>query len=162
MFANASDKYLDILLPENRMYGFAISQALDAVLPDVDGSGIDNQPQSTTYDKDKPQAIDRFWGCDELADIPDFYAWQLRVTIDSEKDFDQQVCYLTHYTEVDRNKDHVWVNSVGYDMSLRAAMHLLRQPTESRGMLLGCFETCDKECGDYIIPISALLKRSGD
>ena len=26
MFANASDKYLDILLPENRMYGFAVSQ----------------------------------------------------------------------------------------------------------------------------------------
>lgn len=144
------------------MYGFAISHALDAVLPDVDGSGIDNQPLSTTYDEDKPQGIDRFWGCDELPDIPDFYAWQLRVTIDPEKNFDQQVCYLTHYTEVDRNKDHVWVNSVGYVMSLRTATHLLRQPIESRDMLLGCFETYEEECGDYIIPIADLLKRSGD
>ena len=51
MFANTSDTYLDILLPENRMYGFAISQALDAVLPDRDCSGIHNQPQATSYEE---------------------------------------------------------------------------------------------------------------
>jgi len=160
MFANASDKYLDILLPENRMYGFAISQALDAVLPDVDCSGIDNQPQATSWDASKPQCIDLMWGGDELPDIPDFYGWQLKVVVDPDKDFNSQSCRLTRFTETFRDEGEVWLCSAARVMTLRALLHFLRQPKESWGMLLGCFEFDDDECCDFMIPASELLKRS--
>ena len=160
MFANASDKYLETLLPENRMYGFAISQALDAVLPNVDCSGIHNQPQSTSWDAGKPQGIDRAWGGDELPDIPNFYGWDLKVIIDPSKDFNQQSCRLTRFTETFRDEGEVWLCSAARVMTLRALLHFLRQPKESWGMLLGCFEFDDDECCDFMIPASELLKRS--
>ena len=160
MFANASDKYLDILLPENKMYGFAISQALDAVLPHVDCCGIHNQPQSTTYEEGKPQGIERVWGSEELPDLSDFYAWDLKVLIDPGKNFDQQLCRLTRFTETLRDEEEVYVCSACRVMTLRALLHLLRQPKDSWGTLLGCFEFDDDECGEYVIPASELLKRS--
>ena len=160
MFANASDKYLHVLLPENRMYGFAISQALDAVLPDVDCSGIDNQPQSTSWDASKPQGIERAWGGNELPDIPNFYRWYLKVTIDPEKDFNQQSCRLTRFTETFREEGEVWLCSAAHVMTLRALLHLLRQPKDAWDMLLGCFEFDDDECGEYVIPALEMLKRS--
>lgn len=160
MFANASDKFLDILLPENRMYGFAVSQALDVVLPDVDCSGIHNQPQAKSYQKDKPQAIERDWGFDELADIRDFYAWSLKVFVEPDKDFNQQLVHLTHTTETTRDEDYVLLCATTHVMTLRALLYLLRQPRDSWGTLLGCFEFDDDECGEYVIPASELLKRS--
>ena len=160
MFANTSDKYLDVLLPENRMYGFAISQALDAVLPDVDSSSIDNQPQSTSSDASKPQGIERAWAGNELPDIPDFYGWHLKVIIDPSKDFNQQSCRLTRFTETFRDEGEAWLCSAARVMTLRALLHFLRQPKESWGMLLGCFEFDDDECCDFMIPASELLKRS--
>ena len=160
MFDNASDKYLDILLPENKMYGFAISQALDAVLPDVDCSGIDNQPQATSFEEGKPQAIDRHWGFDELADIPDFYAWSLKVFIEPDKDFNQQLVHFTHTTETSRDEDDVWLCSITRVMTLRALLHLLRQPKEAWDVLLGCFEFDHDAGGDYVVPTSELLNRS--
>ena len=159
MFASASDKYLDILLPENRMYGFAISQALDAVLPDVDISGIQNQPQSTSWDADKPQSIDRAWGGDELPDIPNFYGWDLKVIIDPSKDFNQQLVHFTHTTETSRDEEDVWLCSATHVMTLRALLHLLRQPKDAWDMLLGCFEFDHDAGGDYVVPTSELLKR---
>lgn len=158
MFANASDKYLDILLPENRMYGFAISQALDAVLPDVDCSRIDNQPQATSFDETKPQAIELSWGFDELADIPDFYAWSVKVFVNPDKDFDQQLVHLTHTTETLRDEDDVWLCASARVMTLRALLHLLRQPKDAWGMLLGCFEFDHDAGGEYVVPTSELLK----
>ena len=160
MFANASDKYLDILLPQNRMYGFAISQSLDAVLPNVDCSGIHNQPQSTSWDESKPQGIERAWDVDELPDIPDFYGWELKVIIDPSKDFNQQSCRVTRSTETFRNDDEVWLCSVTHVMTLRALLHLLRQPKEAWDMLLGCFEFDHGAGGDYVVPTSELLNRS--
>ena len=160
MFANASDKYLDILLPENRMYGFAISQALDAVLPDVDCSGIYNQPQATSFKEGKPQGIDRAWGSNELPGIPDFYGWQLKVVIDPGKDFNQQSCYLTRCTETFRNEDEVWLCSEARVMTLRALLHFLRQPQDTWDMLLGCFEFDHDAGGEYVVPTSKLLNRS--
>tara|TARA_R100000030_G_C3216556_1_gene114781 strand:- start:101 stop:583 length:483 start_codon:yes stop_codon:yes gene_type:complete len=160
MFANASDTYLDILLPENRMYGFAISQALDAVLPDRDCSGIHNQPQATSYEEGKPQGIERMWGSDELPDIRDFYAWSLKVFIEPDKDFNQQLVHLTHTTETTRDEEEVWLCATTRVMTLRALLHLLRQPKDAWGMLLGCFEFNDDECADYVVPTSELLDKS--
>lgn len=160
MFANASDTYLDILLPENRMYGFAISQALDAVLPDVDCSGIDNQPQATSWDASKPQGIERMWGGDELLDIPNFYAWSVKAFIEPDKNFNQQLVHFTHTTETFRDDDNVWLCSTTHVMTLRALLHLLRQPKDAWGMLLGCFEFDDDECADYVVSTSELLNRS--
>jgi len=159
MCANASDRYLDIVLPENRMYGFAVSQALDAVLPDTDCAGINNQPQSTAYDESKPQTIDRFWDSKELPDIPDFYGWSLKVAIDPGKDFHKQSCWLTRSTETYRNDEEVWVCSQARVMTLRALLHVLRQPKEAWETMLGCFECDHDEGGDYVIPTSELLKR---
>jgi len=160
MFANASDKYLDILLPENRMYGFAISQALDAVLPDVDCSGIHNQPQATSFEEGKPQAIERDWGFDELADIRDFYAWSLKVFIEPGKDFNQQLVHLTQTTETTRDEDYVLLCATTRVMTLRALLHLLRQPKDVWGVLLACFEFDDDESAEYVVPTSELLNRS--
>ena len=159
MFANASDKYLDILLPENRMYGFAISQALDAVLPHVDCSGIHNQPQSTTYEEGKPQGIERDWGFDELADIRDFYAWSLKVFVEPDKDFNQQLVHLTHTTETHRDEDYVLLCATTHVMTLRALLHLLRQPKDVWGVLLGCFQFDEDAGGEYVVPTSELLNR---
>ena len=160
MFANTSDTYLDILLPENRMYGFAISQALDAVLPDHDCSGIHNQPQATSYEEGKPQAIERMWGSDELPDIRNFYAWSLKVFIEPDKDFNQQLVHLTHTTETTRDDEEVWLCATSRVMTLRALLHLLRQPSDAWGVLLGCFEFDDDECADYVVPTSELLDKS--
>lgn len=160
MFANASDKYLDILLPENRLYGFAISQALDAVLPDVDCSGIHNQPQATSYEEGKPQGIERMWGSDELPDIPNFYAWSVKAFIEPDKDFNQQFVHLTHTTETTRDEEEVWLCATTRVMTLRALLHLLRQPKDAWGMLLGCFEFDDDECADYVVPTFELLDKS--
>ena len=160
MFANASDKYLETLLPENRMYGFAISQALDAVLPNVDCSGIHNQPQSTTYEEGKPQGIERHWGFDELADIRDFYAWSLKVFIEPDKDFNQQLVHLTHTTETTRGKDYVLLCATTHVMTLRALLHLLRQPKDVWGVLLDCFEFDEDAGGEYAVPTSELLDKS--
>lgn len=160
MFTNASDKYLDILLPENRMYGFAISQALDSVLPDVDSSGIHNQPQAISYQEGKPQAIERSWGSNELADIPNFYAWSLKAFIEPDKDFNQQLVHLVRTTETTRDQDEVWLCVTTHVMTFRALTHLLRQPKDAWGMLLGCFEFDDDECADYVVPTSKLLDKS--
>lgn len=159
MFANASDRYLDILLPENRMYGFAVSQALDAVLLDTDCAGISNQPQSIAYDESKPQSIDLFWDSKKLPDIPDFYGWSLKVVIDPSKDFYKQSCWLTRSTETHRDINEVWVCSQAHVMTLRALLYLLRQPKEAWETMLGCFESDHDEGGDYVIPTSELLKR---
>ena len=159
MFANASDRYLDTLLPENRMYGFAVSQALNAVLPGTDCAGINNQPQSTTYEESKPQAIDLFWDSKELPDVPDFYGWSLKVVIDPSKDFHKQSCWLTRSTETYRDDDEVWVCSQAYVMTLRALLHVLRQPKGDWETMLGCFERDYDEGGDYVFPTSELVKR---
>ena len=160
MFANASDKYLETLLPENRMYGFAISQALDALLPDCLCAGIHNQPQATSYKEGKPQGIERHWGRDELSDIPDFYPWSVKAFIEPDKNFDQQLVHLTRVTETTRDDDEVWLCSATHVMTLRALTHLLRQPKDAWGMLLGCFEFDKDECADYVVPTSELLDKS--
>ena len=49
--------------------------------------------------------------------------------------------------------------SQAYVMTLRALLHVLRQPKGDWETMLGCFERDYDEGGDYVFPTSELVKR---
>ena len=137
---------LNVLLEENKTYGFAIWQVLSS-LTYAETRGIDNQPQASCYDPSRPQAVEMYWGS---KDLPcDQYTWSAHVTIDPTTDFLDQPVLLKHTAFTLHCGDEHFLQSDTYKTKLRNLLHIIPLlDREKPGTILGCLDLGETE--EYI------------
>lgn len=118
---------LDIFLPENKLYGFAIWQLLGAL---TDKSTehvayIDNQPQAKDFDADKPQLITFSWSDDEDALPTDFYEYSVKVQITPSTEFNAQPTTLIKSERICDWDDDPLISEVSYCLPLAQVLQLI-------------------------------------
>lgn len=118
---------LDIFLPDNKLYGFAIWQLLGALTDKSTEhvSYIENQPQAKDFNPDKPQLITFSWSENEDALPIDLYEYSVKVQITPSTEFNDQPTTLIRSEHICDWDDDPLISEVSYCLPLAQVLQLI-------------------------------------
>ena len=144
--AKTLDYPLDLFLPENRVNGFALYQILH-YLPVPDGGvSVENQPQSTQYDKNEPQGVSTHFNLSEkeAKKLPPYWdEFEIEIDINNDIKFDQQTVRLKHVIYSECESCGGEIVEATYTMKLKQLHPVVSNLGKNAYTILSCLDQTD-------------------